>query len=112
MERRAADRVHHRVARRADRLAEDPLRRNLVLRLLHRLRPVADVVAQLVGREVVLRQPRARFKGNHLEAGLRDGQRGDASSGAQADDDDFGVFKPGRHGHPRDLHHGGARWPC
>ncbi len=50
------------------------------------------------GAEVAFRQPRPGLERDDVDAGLGDGQRGDAAGGAEADDDDLGVFKPGRHG--------------
>ena len=54
------------------------------------MRPVADVVAQLVGREVAASEPRAGFEADHLEARLRERQHRHAAGGAEADDDDVG----------------------
>ena len=62
-----------------------------MVRFLHRLRPASEVVAQLVGREVALGEPGARLETDHVEAGLRQRQSGDAAGGAEADDDDVGV---------------------
>ena len=72
------------------------MRRHFLLRLLHRHRPVAHVVADLVGREVALGEPRAGFEADDVDARLRERQHGDAAGGAEADDDDVGVFEPSR----------------
>src|SRR5439155_23925926 len=71
--------------------------RDLLVRFLHRLRPAAIVVSQFVRRKITPRQPRARFEPDHLEPGLRERQRGDPSNCTKTDDDDVGVFQPGRH---------------
>ena len=95
VQRRAADGVHHRMDCRRARGRRDALareRRDFVLRLLHRHRPVADVVAELVGREVALGQPGAGLEADHVDAGLRERQHGDAAGGAETDDDDVGVL--------------------
>ena len=39
-----------------------------------------------------LREPRAGFEADDVEAGLRERQRGHAAGGAEADDDDVGVL--------------------
>ena len=100
MQRRAADAVHHRMkrlARRIRRRRVRPMRRHFAVRLLHGLRPRAVVVPQLVRREVFRREPRAGLEADHLEAGLRERKRGDASGRAHADDDDIGRFQISGH---------------
>jgi hypothetical protein len=55
VQRRAADAVHHHVERGARivrRRSVRPMDGNLAIALLRRLRPAAEIVAQLVGREV------------------------------------------------------------
>ena len=100
VKRGAADGVHHRVNRRPRRVRRrrvGPVRRNLAIGLLHRLRPAAEVVAQLVGREVRRRQPRARFESDDVEPGLCERQRRHAAGGAEPHDDDVGAAKLSGH---------------
>ncbi len=99
MQRGAADGVHHRVAAgaRGRRGRVDAMGRHLLLRLLHRLRPVADVVADFIRREVALGEPRARLEADHIEARQRQRQHRHAAGRAQADDDDVGVLQPSGH---------------
>ena len=79
-------------------LRVEAMRRHFLLRLLHRHRPVAHVVAQLIGREIFLGQPRARFETNDVDAGLREGEHRDPARGAEANDDDVCVFESSGHG--------------
>ena len=76
VQRRAADGVHHRVARRARRRRRrvDAMRGHFAVALLNGLRPVADVVADLVRREVAARQPGAGLEPDDIDAcGRRSG---------------------------------------
>ena len=100
VQRRAADGVHHRMAAgaRGVGLGVGAMRRHFLLRLLHRLRPVAHVVANLIGREVAARQPRAGLEADHVDAGLRERQHRDAAGGAEADHDDVGGLELSGHG--------------
>src|SRR5438876_9406631 len=72
--------------------------RNLLVRLLHRLRPGAVIVSQLVWSEVSGREPRARLETDHLEPRLREGERRHAADCAEADDDDIGLLQINGHG--------------
>src|SRR5688500_6858986 len=81
------------------------LGRHFVLRLLHRHRPVAHVVAQFVGREVAAGEPGAGFEANDLDARLRKRQHRDAARRAEANDDDVGGFESG-------SHHSTPWWPA
>ena len=99
VQRRAADAVHHRMpAAGRRRRGGGAHGRRFQVGLLHRHRPAAHVVADLVGREVAPREPRARFEPDHVDAGARQRQRGDAADGAHPDDDDVGFREPSRHG--------------
>ena len=69
------------------------MRGDFVLRFLHRLRPGAEVVSDLVGREVFRRQPRARFEADNLDACLGKRQDSDAAGGAHPDHDDIGLLE-------------------
>jgi hypothetical protein len=55
------------------------MRRDFAVGLLGGLRPAAEIVAQLVGREIARREPGAGFEADHLEPGARERQRGDAA---------------------------------
>ena len=97
----AADGVHHRVKRqprRVRRRRRRTMRGNLAIRLLDRVRPAAEVVAQLVGRVVRRRQPGTRLEPDDVDARLRERQRGHAARRAEADDDDAGPGELSRHG--------------
>ena len=101
VQRGAADRVHHRMngqPRRIGRRRVRPVGRDFAVRLLRRLRPAAEIVAQLVGREVARGEPGARLEPDHLEPGARQRQRGDAADRAEPDDDDIGLLKVDGHG--------------
>ena len=90
VQRRAADGVHHRVnrlPRQRRRGSIRPVCRDLSVGLLHRLRPPAEVVAQLVWREVVHPEPRTGLEADDVEPRLRERQRGDTTRGAETDDD-------------------------
>jgi len=76
----------------------EALGRDLAVRLLRRLRPAAEIVAQLVGGEIARREPGARFEPDHLEPCARERQRGDAADRAEPDDDDVGLLKVDGHG--------------
>jgi hypothetical protein len=99
VERRPSDGVHHRVTvgPQCRRPGIHALRGDLVLRFLHGLRPVADVVTQLVWREISPGQPGSGFKSDDVDTGLRDWQRSNTAGSAKADDDNVGVFQPSRH---------------
>ena len=73
------------------------MRRHFPVRLLHRLRPRAVVVSQLVRREILRGEPRAGLEADHLESRLRERQRRHAARGAHADDDDVGRFQVSGH---------------
>ena len=78
VQRGAADRVHHRMdgkARRIGRRRVGAMGRDLAVGLLRRLRPAAEIVAQLVGREIARRQP-----GAGLDARSRRGPRARAAA--------------------------------
>ena len=87
---RAAHRVHHE-RRPGGRAGLDGVvlapRRLLVERLGPR-EPRAGVVADLVERVVVAREPRSRLQSHHVEARGRQDVRGDPARGAEADDRD------------------------
>ncbi len=72
--------------------------RDLAVRLLRRLRPAAEIVAQLVGGEIARREPGAGLEPDHLEPCARERQRGDAADRAEPDDDDVGLLKVDGHG--------------
>ena len=71
--------------------------RHLAIRLLSRLRPAAEVVAQFVRSEVARSEPRACLDPDHLEPGLRKRERSDATDRPEADDDDIGLFQVSGH---------------
>ena len=71
---------------------------DLAVGLLRRLRPAAEIVAQLVGREIARRQPGAGLDADHVEARARERERGDAADRAEPDDDDVGFLKVDGHG--------------
>ena len=101
VQRGAADRVHHGMdgkARRIGRRRVGAMGGDLAVGLLRRLRPAAEIVAQLVGREIARRQPGAGLDADHVEARARERQRGDAADRAQPDDDDVGLLKVDGHG--------------
>src|SRR5262249_26260027 len=82
VQRRAADAVHHRVDRRArivGRLRVRSVHRDLAVRLLGGLGPAAEVVAELVGREVLWPETRAGLERDHLTARGRERLDGDAA---------------------------------
>ena len=87
VQRGAADAVHHHVAGgpRRRRRRVDPVRRHLAIALLHRHRPVAHVVADLVGCEVLAGEPGAGLEAYHAQASLGQRQHGDAAGGAEPD---------------------------
>lgn len=65
--------------------------RYFAIRFLDRLRPASHVVPQLVGSEVVRIEPPTRFQTNDAQTGPRQRQCGNASDGAETDDDDVGL---------------------
>ena len=71
--------------------------RHFAVRLLHRLRPCAVVVPELVGRKIFRGEPCTGFESNHLEARPRERKRGHAAGGTHADDDDVGGFQISGH---------------
>src|SRR5262249_447693 len=90
MQRGSTDRVHHWMdgqPRRVGRRGVGAMGWNLAVRLLRRLRPAAEIVAQLVGREVARREPAAGLEPDYLEPRARERQRGDAADRAEPDDD-------------------------
>ena len=107
----ATDAVHHWLAaarrRRRRRRADS---RCFAVGLVHRHRPIAEVVAELVGGEVATREPGSRLEPDDLDPRLRQRQHGDASRHPEADHDDIGVFQPSRH--DADLQARRTRWPC
>jgi hypothetical protein len=68
-----------------------------MIRFLHRLRPAPEVVPQFIRREVALRKPIACFETNYFEPGLCQRQSRYATSRAESDDYNVGVFQPSRH---------------
>jgi hypothetical protein len=72
--------------------------RDLAVRLLRRLRPAAEIVAQFVGGEIARREPGAGLEPDHLEPRARKWQRGDTADRAEPDDDDVGLLKVDGHG--------------
>ena len=71
--------------------------RNLVIRLLHRLGPVTDVVPDLVGSEVAAREPRAGLQADDVEPRLGERECRHATGRAQADDHDVRGSERLRH---------------
>ena len=69
------------------------MRRNFVLCLLHGLRPGAEIVPQLIGREIFRGKPAAGFESDHIETGLRERQHGDAAGRAETDHHDVSFFQ-------------------
>src|SRR5580704_12981476 len=91
MQRGAADRVHHRMDRKPWRIGRRgvrPMRRNLAIGLLGRLRPAAEIVAQLVWRKIPRREPRAGLNPNHFEPGAGKRQGSHAADRPKPDNDD------------------------
>ena len=72
---------------------------NLAVRLLSRLRPAAEVVAQFVRSEIARGEPSTRFDPDHLEPSLRKREGSDASNRPEADDDDVGLLQFSGHDH-------------
>jgi len=75
------------------------MRRNLAVCLLRRLRPAAEIVAQLVRREIARSEPGAGLEANNVKARARERQRGDAADSAESDDNDVGFLKVDGHGY-------------
>src|SRR5215470_15505510 len=103
MQRGAADRIHHWMngkPRRIGRRRAGAMGWDLAVGLLCRLRPAAEVVAQLVGCEVARREPGAGFEAYPFEACTCERQRGDAADRAEAHDDDVRLLKADGHGRP------------
>ena len=71
--------------------------RNLLVRLLRRLRPSAVVVPQFIGREVAFGEPGACLQSDDVQTGLSERERCDPSDRSEADDHDVRFFEPGRH---------------
>ncbi len=94
MQRGAANSVHHGMHSHARRIGSGcirPVRGNFLICFLRGLRPAAKIIAQLIGREVALGEPRARFEADHFEPGLGQWQSRRATRGAEADDYDVGF---------------------
>ena len=72
--------------------------RHFVIGLLHRLRPAADVVSQLVWSEIRGSEPGPGLETDHVESGSRERESGHAAHSAEADDDDVGFLQTRRHG--------------
>jgi hypothetical protein len=71
--------------------------RNLVMRLLHRMRPRTKVVSDFVGRKILGVQPGAGLESHDFDPGLGQREDGHAASRAEADHDDVRLSKIGRH---------------
>src|SRR5262252_2086421 len=74
--------------------------RNLAVRFLGGLRPAAEVVTQLVGREIPRREPGAGLEADHLKPRPCQRQGSDAADGAKPDDNDIGLLKVDGHDRP------------
>ena len=101
VQRRAADRVHHRVqraARRIGRRRAAAMDRDLAVRLLHRFGPAAVVVEELVRRVIARAQPGAGLQADHVHAGLGQRQHGDAAHRPEPNDHHVPFRKFNGHG--------------
>src|SRR3989338_2780250 len=60
-------------------------RRDLILGLGHSLRPVTQVVAHLIRREVAAAHPATGFESDHIQPGVDERQYGHSAHGTEAD---------------------------
>ena len=72
---------------------------NFAVRLLGRLRPAAEIVAELVRRKIARREPRACLQADHVEPGPHDRKGSHAANRSQTDDDDVRLLKVDGHGY-------------
>ena len=96
VQRRAAHGVHHRVdgqARRVGTRRARPVRWNFVLRLLHRLRPGAEIVPNFVRGEILRLQPGAGLEADDIDASLSKRQHRHSASSAQSNHDNIGLLQ-------------------
>ena len=100
MQRGAAYRIHHRMqwkARCIRRLGIGPMRGYLGVGLLHRLRPAAKIIAQLVRRKIARGQPVARFETYDIQPRACERQHRRATDGAQTHDHDIRALEISGH---------------
>jgi hypothetical protein len=62
-----------------------------LIHFLDGMRPVPDVVANLVGKVILGPEPSAGFESHDFQSGARQRKHGEPSRSAQADHDDIGL---------------------